>query len=199
MTNPHTPVLTEQEQLAHGCSGKSSCGSGFGVHKVQLCSGGAYGSLSRGVSLPSCGKSVPLQCTRRHFHAGWRLEQKDLSQENQYVQSCSEGFLNIKEHNKVLLFSGQLFKPWRKQQYWVFLFVYSDPHWWETKNTPSPPSQCAWVEGQVKFPLLPNMAYYHRTEHTQPLYLNNCSIENCCSHCLATSIHLTAFFQANDL
>lgn len=117
MTNPHTPVLTEQEQLAHGCSGKSSCGSGFGVHKVQLCSGGAYGSLSRGVSLPSCGKSVPLQCTRRHFHAGWRLEQKDLSQENQYVQSCSEGFLNIKEHNKVLLFSGQLFKPWRKQQY----------------------------------------------------------------------------------
>lgn len=36
----------------------------------------ARGPLSVGVNLRSGGKWIPLQCTRRHFHVWWRLEQK---------------------------------------------------------------------------------------------------------------------------
>lgn len=39
---------------------------------------------------------------------GGDWSKKDLSQQNQYEQSCGKGFEKIKEHNKVLLFSELL-------------------------------------------------------------------------------------------
>ena len=85
----------------------------------------ARGPLSVGVNLRSGGKLNPLQCTRRHFHVGWRLEQKRfIAGESITAERCGERFKKIKEHNKVLLFSELLCEPWGRQQYWAILCLF---------------------------------------------------------------------------
>lgn len=80
---------------------------------------------------------------------GGDRSKKDLSQQNQYEQSCGRGFEKIKEHNRVLLFSELLQNPGGSYSIEPFS-VGSDSRWRDAKNTPPPPPlRNVWVEGQV--------------------------------------------------
>lgn len=80
MTNLHAPVLPEQGAMCTWLTGGHRCQAAHQISRIWKGGGWVHvlarGPLSVGVNLRSGGKWIPLQCTRRHFHVWWRLEQK---------------------------------------------------------------------------------------------------------------------------